>query len=82
MTSDMEAQTKSAQNTSSQPGKSIQMDALNTASTVSSQHEHQHKARRLRGGGAARECFIGLVGCFEGCECCADIVCCPCEMCC
>jgi hypothetical protein len=27
MTSDMEAQTKSAQNTSSQPGKSIQMGA-------------------------------------------------------
>lgn len=29
-------------------------DPLNPSSTVSSQHEHQHKARRLRGGGAAR----------------------------
>ena len=32
----------------------MEIDALNPASTVNSQHEHQHKARRLRGGGAAR----------------------------
>lgn len=32
----------------------MDVDALNPASTVSSQHEHQHKARRLRGGGAGR----------------------------
>ena len=30
------------------------LDALNPATTASKQHEHQHKARRLRGGGAAR----------------------------
>ena len=32
----------------------MEIDALNPASTVSNQHEHQHKARRLRGGGAGR----------------------------
>ncbi|KAF9565777.1 hypothetical protein CPC08DRAFT_158976 [Agrocybe pediades] len=54
------------------------------------QCEHkQQKASRLRGGGAGKDCFLGLIGCFlcfeccEGCcECIADIVCCPCEMCC
>ena len=41
-----------------------------------------HKASRLRGGGAAKDCFLGALGCFicfEGCkdccECIADIVC-------
>ena len=34
--------------------RQMRIDALNPASTVSSQHEHQHKARRLRGGGAGR----------------------------
>jgi hypothetical protein len=32
----------------------LEIDALKPASTVSSQHEHQHKTRRLRGGGAGR----------------------------
>ncbi|KAF8467549.1 hypothetical protein DFH94DRAFT_685824 [Russula ochroleuca] len=50
----MEAQPQQAQPTASQPSKSIQMDAMNPATSVSKQHEHQHKARRLRGGGAAR----------------------------
>ncbi|KAJ7697173.1 hypothetical protein B0H17DRAFT_1007169 [Mycena rosella] len=50
---------------------------------------HKHKASRLRGGGAGKDCFLGMIECFlcleccEGCcECIADIVCCPCEMCC
>jgi len=30
----------------------MEIDALNTASTMGSQHDHQHEARRLRGGGA------------------------------
>ena len=41
-----------------------------------------HKAGRLRGGGAAKDCFLGAFECFicfEGCkdccECCADIIC-------
>ncbi|KAI0276778.1 hypothetical protein BGY98DRAFT_672261 [Russula aff. rugulosa BPL654] len=46
------------------------IDPLNPSSTVSSQHEHQHKARRLRGGGAARDCFIGAIECFICFECC------------
>ena len=32
------------------------IDAMNPTTAVSKQHEHQHKARRLRGGGAARVC--------------------------
>ncbi|KAF8294836.1 hypothetical protein DL93DRAFT_2091725 [Clavulina sp. PMI_390] len=40
---------------------------------------------RLRGGGAAKDCLMAFV-CFECCEgccdCIADIICCPCEMCC
>ena len=36
----------------------MEIDALNPASTVSDQHEQQHKARRLRGGGVARVCPI------------------------
>ncbi|KAJ7078622.1 hypothetical protein B0H15DRAFT_954525 [Mycena belliarum] len=50
---------------------------------------HEHKAARVRGGGAGKDCLLGMLGCFlcfeccEGCcECIADIVCCPCEMCC
>ncbi|KIY51563.1 hypothetical protein FISHEDRAFT_11153, partial [Fistulina hepatica ATCC 64428] len=52
-------------------------------------HHHNHKVSRLRGGGAAKDCFIGAVSCFlcfeccEGCcDCVGDILCCPCEMCC
>ncbi|EKM79579.1 hypothetical protein AGABI1DRAFT_85401 [Agaricus bisporus var. burnettii JB137-S8] len=50
---------------------------------------HQHKASRFRGGGGAKDCLLGMLACFICCECCegcceclADIVCCPCEMCC
>ncbi|KAF7299790.1 hypothetical protein HMN09_00985000 [Mycena chlorophos] len=53
------------------------------------EHQHKHKMSRLRGAGAGKDCFLGMIGCFlccecfEGCcECIADIVCCPCEMCC
>ncbi|KIJ96843.1 hypothetical protein K443DRAFT_681992 [Laccaria amethystina LaAM-08-1] len=48
--------------------------------------EHQG-ASRLRGGGAAKDCCIGVLGVFVCCDICegicdvvADIVCCPCEM--
>ncbi|KAH9841484.1 uncharacterized protein C8Q71DRAFT_737197, partial [Rhodofomes roseus] len=47
-----------------------------------SQECQNHKASRLRGGGAGKDCFIGAFECFicfEGCkdccECCADIIC-------
>jgi hypothetical protein len=45
-------------------------------------HEHNHKSMRLRGGGAGKDCFLGLIGCclcIDGCEdccsCIADIIC-------
>ncbi|KAF8177004.1 hypothetical protein BJ912DRAFT_986180 [Pholiota molesta] len=63
--------------------------AAQTPQQVHEQHQHQHKASRIRGGGAGKDCFLGMLGCFlcfeccEGCcECAADIICCPCEMCC
>ncbi|KDQ25681.1 hypothetical protein PLEOSDRAFT_31380, partial [Pleurotus ostreatus PC15] len=51
--------------------------------------DNKKEATRMRGGGAGKDCCLGMVGCFlcfeccEGCcECVADILCCPCEMCC
>ncbi|KAF8157975.1 hypothetical protein B0H34DRAFT_706989 [Crassisporium funariophilum] len=79
--------------TTNQP-QATEMKAISVtdASSTSSQQvhcEHQQKATRLRGGGAGKDCFLGLFGCFlcfeccEGCcDCAADIICCPCEMCC
>ncbi|KAH9054649.1 hypothetical protein EDB87DRAFT_97488 [Lactarius vividus] len=67
----MEATSKpSAQPVASQPQQAVQMNALNPAAPVNSQQQHEHKARRLRGGGAGRDCFIGLVECFICFECC------------
>ncbi|KZP31616.1 hypothetical protein FIBSPDRAFT_849586 [Athelia psychrophila] len=47
------------------------------------------KANRARGAGAGKDCLLGMIECFicfeccKGCcECFADIICCPCEMCC
>ncbi|KAI0249031.1 hypothetical protein BJV78DRAFT_727405 [Lactifluus subvellereus] len=64
--------------TSSQPQQSIQMDAVNPAAPVNSQQQ-QHKTHRLRGGGAARDCFLGMVECFLCFECCKVrlIIACP-----
>ncbi|KAF8876217.1 hypothetical protein CPB84DRAFT_1787640 [Gymnopilus junonius] len=49
--------------------------------------EHQEGPSRVRGGGAGRDCCMGILGaficseCCEGiCDCVADIICCPCEM--
>ncbi|KXN82425.1 hypothetical protein AN958_02575 [Leucoagaricus sp. SymC.cos] len=84
----------SVQPTSSQPRASTEMTTMNPPVAKQNQEEqhqceHKHKASRLRGGGAAKDCFIGLIGCFlcfeccEGCcDCIGDIICCPCEMCC
>ncbi|TFY80127.1 hypothetical protein EWM64_g3889 [Hericium alpestre] len=79
---------KPAHVTAAQPQGAVQMNAMNPA-PVNGQHQHEHKAERIRGGGAAKDCFLGLVECFicfESCkfccDCFADIICCPCEMCC
>ncbi|KAJ7643720.1 hypothetical protein FB45DRAFT_280885 [Roridomyces roridus] len=83
--------------TTSQPqaATELETDVMNAAPAKECQHNeqcehnHKHKASRMRGAGAGKDCFMGLLGCFlcfeccEGCcECIADIVCCPCEMCC
>ncbi|CDO69844.1 hypothetical protein BN946_scf184884.g3 [Trametes cinnabarina] len=84
---------KPAMTTSSQP-QAVQMNVINPPARQSTQQteECQHKrglAARLRGGGAAKDCFLGAIECFlcfecckDCCECLADIICCPCEMCC
>ncbi|EJF63336.1 hypothetical protein BD309DRAFT_949357 [Dichomitus squalens] len=85
---------KPAMTTSAQP-QAVQMSAMNPPARQGNQthsEECQRKrsfAERLRGGGAARDCFLGIVECFicfecckDCCECFADIICCPCEMCC
>ncbi|PPQ73154.1 hypothetical protein CVT26_014820 [Gymnopilus dilepis] len=81
-----------AKATIDQPRASTEMKVMNASAAPSKQHvecEHKHKASRIRGGGAGKDCFMGLIGCFlcfeccEGCcDCIADIICCPCEMCC
>ncbi|KZT19973.1 hypothetical protein NEOLEDRAFT_1141275 [Neolentinus lepideus HHB14362 ss-1] len=63
---------------------------MTAGAPANKQQECQHqKASRLRGGGAAKDCFLGALECFmcfecckDCCECFADIICCPCEMCC
>ncbi|KAI0269990.1 hypothetical protein BC834DRAFT_581893 [Gloeopeniophorella convolvens] len=64
---------KPAQLTAAQPQQSIQMNAMNPTAPVNTQQqhvEHQHKAHRVRGGGAGRDCFLGLIECFICFECC------------
>ncbi|KZT53946.1 hypothetical protein CALCODRAFT_485954 [Calocera cornea HHB12733] len=60
---------------------------MTVAPVEQKQEQKQSWVMRLRGGGAGRDCCMGLVECFlcfeccKGlCECFADIVCCPCEM--
>ncbi|KAF8840777.1 hypothetical protein BDN67DRAFT_968085 [Paxillus ammoniavirescens] len=76
--------------TTNQPQAAMQMSVVNPApgNNAQSHQEHNH-AKRIRGGGVAKDCFLGALECFlcfeccKGCcECCADIICCPCEMCC
>ncbi|KIJ25240.1 hypothetical protein M422DRAFT_237156 [Sphaerobolus stellatus SS14] len=63
--------------------------SIEQAEVEARQQKHQHKTMRLRGGGAAKDCFLSMVECFlcfecckDCCECWADIICCPCELCC
>ncbi|KIY70816.1 hypothetical protein CYLTODRAFT_487706 [Cylindrobasidium torrendii FP15055 ss-10] len=80
-----------------QPTAGIEMSITNPqTSTAQEHHKHENcqhdsknKSMRLRGGGAGKDCFLCIFGCFicfeccEGCcDCVADIICCPCEMCC
>ncbi|OSC97210.1 hypothetical protein PYCCODRAFT_1185512 [Trametes coccinea BRFM310] len=65
---------KPAMTTASQP-QAVQMSVMNPPARQSTQHteECQHKrglAARLRGGGAARDCFLGAIECFLCFECC------------
>ncbi|KAG1858659.1 hypothetical protein C8R48DRAFT_606396 [Suillus tomentosus] len=63
-----------AKATTNQP-QAVQMSAMNPAPAKSSQNHQEHPAKRIRGGGAAKDCFLGALECF---------LCfgCPCEMCC
>ncbi|KAG9073476.1 hypothetical protein FS749_015128 [Ceratobasidium sp. UAMH 11750] len=82
------------QNVSTQPTAAPAMQMSIQPSIEDAQSQKQglrgkFEAMRLRGGGAGKDCFLGAIGCFlccecfEGCcDCIADIVCCPCEMCC
>lgn len=78
-----------AKATTNQPQAAVQMSVVSPAPANKSQNHQEHHAKRLRGGGAAKDCFIGALECFlcfecckDCCECWADIICCPCEMCC
>ncbi|KAI0770004.1 hypothetical protein C8Q74DRAFT_1218477 [Fomes fomentarius] len=83
---------KPAMTTSAQP-QAVQMSMMNPPTRQSNQtQECQRKrglAERLRGGGAGRDCFLGLIECFicfgseltgifpaVAAECCKD--CCEC----
>ncbi|KAI9568545.1 hypothetical protein HD554DRAFT_2022167 [Boletus coccyginus] len=59
--------------TVNQPQAAIQMSVTNPA--PANNHQEQHHAKRLRGGGAGKDCLLACVSCF---------LCfgCPCEMCC
>ncbi|KAF8125732.1 hypothetical protein EV363DRAFT_1175598 [Boletus edulis] len=59
--------------TINQPQAAIEMSITNPAPT--NNHQEHHHAKRLRGGGAGKDCFIAAIECF---------LCfgCPCEMCC
>ncbi|KAH8114398.1 hypothetical protein DFH11DRAFT_1594145 [Phellopilus nigrolimitatus] len=66
-----------------QPTGAIQMVPT---SAPTSQQPGEQKAMRIRGGGASKDCFLGLLECFmcfeccKGiCDCCGTILCCPCE---
>ncbi|KAG1780713.1 hypothetical protein EV702DRAFT_1177890 [Suillus placidus] len=64
-----------AKATTNQPQAAIQMSVVNPASANNNQNHQEHHAKRLRGGGAGKDCLIGALECF---------LCfgCPCEMCC
>ncbi|TFL07724.1 hypothetical protein BDV98DRAFT_558366 [Pterulicium gracile] len=70
------------------PAPQMSMSTLE-AGRAKPHQECLSKKERLRGGGAAKDCCLDAIGCFicfecckDCCECGADIVCCPCEMCC
>ncbi|TCD70852.1 hypothetical protein EIP91_001160 [Steccherinum ochraceum] len=77
--------------THSKQPEAVQMSIVNPPARQPQQVKEPKKGlvARLRGGGAAKDCFLGACECFlcfevckDCCECFADIICCPCEMCC
>ncbi|KAJ1311715.1 hypothetical protein OPQ81_010187 [Rhizoctonia solani] len=79
------------QNVSTQPkaAPAMEMTVQPTIDQAQCQDQKRGFAARIRGGGAGKDCLMGALACFlccecfEGCcECIADIVCFPCEMCC
>ncbi|KAF8810210.1 hypothetical protein BYT27DRAFT_7161810 [Phlegmacium glaucopus] len=81
-----------SQSNLNQPKAAINMKVAKVSEDSATRHQQghcEHQASRIRGGGAAKDCFLGAIGVFlccefcEGCcDCLADIICCPCEMCC
>ncbi|KAJ3793394.1 hypothetical protein GGU11DRAFT_799959 [Lentinula aff. detonsa] len=71
---------------SAQPRAAQSMSVTNAPSIPSCQDvehgtcKHTHGkgglVSRLRGGGAGKDCFLGIIGCFLCCECCEG--CCDC----
>ncbi|KAG2146828.1 hypothetical protein DEU56DRAFT_978679 [Suillus clintonianus] len=62
-----------AKATTNQPQAAIQMSVVNPAPANNNQNHQEHHAKRLRGGGAAKDCFIGALECFLCFECCKVI---------
>ncbi|KAF9643248.1 hypothetical protein BDM02DRAFT_1548247 [Thelephora ganbajun] len=63
----MENPTKNTM-TVEQPRSSIEMNAMRPPVNNQQQETHEHgKAHRLRGGGAAKDCFLAIFGCFLCC---------------
>ncbi|KAH7915445.1 hypothetical protein BJ138DRAFT_1109659 [Hygrophoropsis aurantiaca] len=57
----MEPTTKT---TTNQPQAAMQMSVVSPAPANNAQNHQEHKASRLRGGGAAKDCFLGALECF------------------
>ncbi|KAK2465420.1 hypothetical protein APHAL10511_002774 [Amanita phalloides] len=72
-----------------QPQTTVEMNTMNAPSgNLQCAHE-RNRTSRIRGGGAAKDCCMTVIGaflCFESCkaccECITDVICCPCEICC
>ncbi|KIM55244.1 hypothetical protein SCLCIDRAFT_135060 [Scleroderma citrinum Foug A] len=62
--------------TINQPQAAMEMSVTSPVAANNAQNDHEHHhAKRIRGGGAAKDIFLGAIECF---------ICfgCPCEMCC
>ncbi|KAJ7575082.1 hypothetical protein C8J56DRAFT_458977 [Mycena floridula] len=67
----MNSTAQTAKSTTAQPQAAVQMNVMSPAAADKQVPcEHQTKASRIRGGGAGKDCFIGLFACFLCFECC------------